>query len=93
MERIYPGQEVLSLFGIANKAQALNKKIASQGLFGSLISAFFVVLLAGLILGILSRVLISPASSAVTLSVAEEKVAFQPGQFISQEIKQGYLGQ
>jgi len=91
MERIYPGQEVLSLFGIANKTQALNKKIVSQGLFGSLISAFFVVMLAGLVLGILSRVLINPAGSAAVISLAEEKVAFQPGQFISQEIQRGYL--
>lgn len=91
MQRVQPNHEVLSLFGIAPSAQTLNKKIIGNPLAMSLISAFFIVLFAGLVLGITTRALGPVQSSMAATTIEEEQVAFQPGQFISQEVNRGYL--
>jgi len=92
MQQVQPGHEVLSLFGIANKNQALGKKIASNGLLVSLISAFFIILAVSLILGVATKILGPTSSSLAVNSIQEEIVAFEPGQSVSQEISRGYLG-
>lgn len=89
MERIQPGHEVLSLFGINIKNEALNK--ANYRLVISLISAFFIVLVISLILGVATKVLEKSPSAAAAGILEEEKVAFTPGQFISEKIRQGYM--
>jgi len=91
MPSIQTGREVLSLFGIAKYPTVLNKKIASFGLFGSLISAFFVVLAISLVLGIATKALEKSTPAGTAVSLAEEKVAFIPGQFVSQKLRQGYM--
>ncbi|MFA6255182.1 MAG: hypothetical protein WC675_04120 [Patescibacteria group bacterium] len=91
MSSIQAGREVLSLFGIAKYPTVLNKKIASFGLFGSLISAFFVVLAISLVLGIATSALEKSTPAAEAVSLTEEKVAFTPGQFVSDKIRQGYM--
>lgn len=90
MQKVQQGHNVLSLFGASAQSQALNEKIASNGLAVSLISAFFIVLAVGLMLGASNKILSTPTTMAAT-TVIEEKVAFTPGQFISEKISQGYL--
>ncbi len=91
MSPIQAGQEVLSLFGMAKQPKVLNKKIASFGIFGSLISAFFVVLAISLVLGIATKALEKSVPTTGAVSLTEEKVAFTPGQFVSQKLRQGYM--
>lgn len=91
MHWIQPGCNVLSLFGIAKKQAALNKKIANHGLIASLVSAFFIILAVSLILSAATRVLGNSRSLAAATLTQEEKVAFTPGQFVSEEINRGYL--
>ena len=89
MKTIQPGHEVLSLFSPAAQPQAFNKKLAD---YSWIISAFFIVLAVGLILGLSARILGSTSPSVAATSILEEKVAFQPGQFIRDKISPGYIG-
>jgi len=92
MQRIQPGHEVLSLLGMARQNQVLNKNSTNRGLVKSLISAFFIILAVGLILGTATKILGTTPSSAASIVVAEEPVAFIPGQFVTNIINQGYIG-
>ena len=94
MERIQPGHEVISLFGMESHSSALNKKIINHGrLIASLISAFFIILTVSLLLNFSTKILGSTSPSIAATSAVEESVAFQPGQFISEKLShQGYLG-
>jgi len=92
MQKVLPGHEVLSLFGMAAPAQALNKKIVNNGLAMSLISAFFIILAVSLILSAADRILATRSPVAAVIAIEEEKTAFIPGQFISAEISRGYTG-
>jgi len=79
------------LFGLTSSPQALNKEAASRSLTVSLISAFFIVLAVGLTLGLATRILGPTQASVAATTAVDEQVAFTPGQFVSDEISQGYL--
>ncbi|MAF14046.1 MAG: hypothetical protein CMI53_04115 [Parcubacteria group bacterium] len=92
MQRTQSGYGVLKLFGVSTQPQALNKAITNHGLVTSLISAFFIILAVGLILGGATNFLgATPTSSAATI-VQKEGTAFIPGQFVTNIINQGYIG-
>ena len=92
MKTIQSGHDIFSLFISEAKIQALTQKIPNYGLVKSLVSAFFIVLLAGFILGLAQRALTADTinSAPATLDF-QEKTAFIPGQFITGQINQGYL--
>jgi len=92
MRTIQSGHDVLSLFGIGAKTQALTKKIPELSLVKSLVGAFLIVLLAGLLLSLAQKA-VSGSSTSVTTDY-HEAVAFVPGQFVSNQIdqiNQGYI--
>jgi len=91
MQRVQPGHEVLSLFGIASQPQALSKETSSRSLTVSLISAFFIILAVGLTLGLATRILGPTQPSIAATTTVGEQVAFTPGQFVSDEVSRGYL--
>ena len=93
MKTIQPGHDIFSLFISAAKIQALAQKIPNYGLVKSLVSAFLIVILAGLILGLAQRALTADTkvNSADTSLDFQEKTAFIPGQFVTGQINQGYL--
>ena len=94
MSKIHPGHEVLSLFGMASKTQALHQA-AQKSLGASLVGAFLIIIATSLILAIstgsLSMPSLTQGASASTID-GSEAVAFQPSQAIRQEISIGYLG-
>lgn len=93
MQKIQPVHEVLSFFGVAAPDRALKSKTKSQSLAFSLISAFLIVIAVSLILNISTGSVATSASASPTVIVsANEPVAYQPGQFISERISRGYLG-
>lgn len=92
MHKIHPGHEVLSLFGMPAQTQALNKKIVNRELVNSFIGAFFIILIVSLVLGLSAKTLpIGSGQPVVSAASTLETVAFQPGQFITNEINRGYL--
>lgn len=91
MQKIEPGYQILSLFGIVKDKSALDKKLRSHSLLISLTGAFFIILFTALAFNLLLRFL-GPAGQTALLANHEENFAFIPGKFISQEISRGYLG-
>ncbi|MDX9893765.1 MAG: hypothetical protein RB292_05180 [Patescibacteria group bacterium] len=91
MQRIHPGHEVLSLFGIPSAVKALDRQFTTRNIVVSLASAFFIVLLASLLLN-----LFTPAPAVFSVSaetpLVEEPAAYQPGSYITNQISRGYLG-
>jgi len=92
MQSTHSENNLLSFFGITRKAQALNKSFANQSLAKSLVGAFFVVLSVSLILNIAVKTVGQPSSTVAATTVIEEKVAYEPGNLVSDEISRGYLG-
>lgn len=95
--KIQPGHDVLSLFGISGNSPALtirSKNDASKGLIVSLVGAFLIVIMFGFASSIITKNLNNSSSVSATniLSVDAVPTAYQPGQFVSQKIGQGYLG-
>lgn len=92
MPKVHPGHEVLSLFGIGHKSSVLNK-VADHNLTAAMISAFFIVIISALLLGLSARTLpfASVQASTVKVTSGTEPVAYQPGQLVSNEITKGYL--
>ena len=96
MQRVQPGHEVLSLWGLTPKAQALSANPAARSIAASLTKALFIVLSAAVILGTIARfgpTVAAPVATEVVIgqSLGNEPAAFQPGQFVSESIRQGYL--
>lgn len=92
MKTIQPGHDVISLFGMATKNRALSEKTTNNGLVISLVSAFFIILAVSLILSVSTKILGPTSNTIAAQSVTDEKVAFEPGSFVSNEISRGYLG-
>ena len=92
MQRIQPGHDVLSLFGIASQKQALNQKTDNHGLIVSLVSAFFIILAVSLILSVSTKIIGPTSETSAAITIDQERVAFEPGQLVSKEISRGYLG-
>ncbi|MFA6382481.1 MAG: hypothetical protein WCX08_04410 [Candidatus Buchananbacteria bacterium] len=90
MDKVQPGHEVLSLFGMS-ASQALIKKLTNYSLIASLVGAFFIIFVVSLLFGSEIKNL-SAKSSVAAPTVSEEKTAYLPGQFVSREISRGYLG-
>ena len=90
MSRIHPGHEVLSLFGIASATKALNNQAASNRLLVSLVSAFFIVLAVSLLLSLSTR-LVGDQPAPAAAWQAPQQAAYLPGQFVSDQLRQGYL--
>ena len=90
MAKIHPGHDVLSLFGLTAKHQALSQA-AQKSLLPTLISAFLITLVAGVLLALATGNLTLPRLMQAGTSQIEP-VAYQPSQAISQEISAGYLG-
>lgn len=90
--KIQPVNEVLSLFGMSPVQQALNKKTRDSSLVAAFVSAFFIILISGMILSLSAKT--SPFSSqpVVAAEVGHEAVAFQPGRMVSDHLSQGYIG-
>ena len=82
----------LAAFGTAKKSQTL-KQFASYALAESLLSVFFIILAVAVVVMIAASLL--PAAVG-RISPLEEKTAYLPGQYVSQQINQhlangGYL--
>jgi hypothetical protein len=92
MERIQLGHEVLSLFGMANPQLALSKRLSKHRLLVSLVSAFFIVLMASWVLSVTVQAL-GQSFRPVSYSGVNDRVAFQPSQAVSVSLSQGYLSQ
>ncbi len=91
MKIISQGHEVLSLFGLSSQQQALTKS-SNRGFIISIVSAFFIVFVLGLVLNFAPKLLNKTTSTVSAASYQQEAVAFLPGQFINQEINRGYIG-
>jgi hypothetical protein len=96
MERIQPGHEVISLFGMTPKAQIMSQN--PRLLATSLLKAILLVALTALVLSTFARVAVSDslttdaAQTVTTIGVAaEEPAAFESGQFVSVHLQRGYL--
>ena len=95
--KIQAGHDVLSLFGMSGNSQALTKK-SKQNAHGNfmftLVGAFLIVVMFGFAANMITQNLSTTSASASNKAPAEDilPVAYQPGQFISQKISQGYLG-
>lgn len=90
MAKIHPGHDVLSLFGMAPYNKALAQSLPSRNFLMSLISAFFIVIVVGLLLR-LSTNLVSNQSTISAAPLIEQPAAYIPGQFISEKLSQGYF--
>ena len=94
MAKINQGQDVVSLFtssvhqGQLKTANFLALK--KQRVVYAIIGAFFIVIFSAMALNFLSQKLESRLVFSASAGEAE-KVAFQPGKFITQEIGKGYL--
>lgn len=92
MQTIQPSHEVVSVFDIASKTKALTKQ-PNRGLLISIVSAFLIVAVLGILLNFVQAAFNgSPAEAADRLALDDEPVAFVPGQFVSAEIHRGYIG-
>ena len=85
-------QEVMSLFGFTAKNQALTENQPSRSLAISVVSAFFIVVIVAVLLSFTQQAISEEQTAVSSAIVAEESVAFQPGQYIRPEIAKGYLG-
>ena len=93
--KIQPGHDVLSLFSMSGTIQALTKKTdAPKGIATTLVGAFLIILMFGFASSVITKNLSASGlvSATNTLSVDTSATAYQPGQFVSQKIGQGYLG-
>lgn len=91
MEKIYPGQEVVSLFNFGLKPRQFNE--ANPGALTKIIlvvSAFFVVAAMSLAFNFLSQNLEARTKRAA--AAGTEKAAWRPSQAISQQFRSGYFG-
>jgi len=90
MQKVHPGQEVVSVFGIATESKKDNAKLAlqhgKQRLVLTLITAFFIVFAAAAVLNYMNQRFEGPA----VVESLNEPVAYQPGQYVSNEIFKGY---
>ena len=92
MRTIQPGHDVISLFDVSSKTQALTKNPATRGLIASIVGAFLIVAVLGFILNLVQKSLNSAAPAAASsILVSEEPVAYQPGQFVSLQLSRGYI--
>ncbi len=78
----FQGLSGLSFLGTAGKSLSL-KKLTSYALAESLISVFFIFL--AVVIVALIAISLMPALTAPS-SVAEEKTAYLPGQYVSQQL-------
>lgn len=90
MKTIQPGHEVLSVFGIPSKIQALAKKDSNKGLIVSLVSAFLIVLIVGMLLSLAQKTFNKTETPVLAATKQQEAVAFQPGQFVTERLEKGY---
>lgn len=90
MSRLQPVHEMLSLFGFNADTKSLNQRLAKYRLAISLFSAFFIVLAVALIMNISENVI--KANAVSSPSIIEDRAAFIPGHFVSDQISLGYLG-
>ncbi len=90
MQKVHPGHDVLSLFGMAQPHQ--ERVISLQRLALSASGAFLVVLAVSFALSLVTKAeqVATPATMS-TSTIGTEPVAFEPGQFISPHITRGYL--
>jgi len=84
-------QEVMSSFGFTSKNQALTQSQSSKSLVVSIVSAFFIVLIVGMLLSFVQKAVNGQPAAATAVVDGQEQVAFQPGQYIGQEITRGYI--
>lgn len=92
MNKVYPNQEIISLFcpRIPSQSskmpayQALNKR----GLAFAVIGAFFIVITAAILLNFLAQKINIGYPQAQAYS---GPVAYQPGNYIAEQVNQGYL--
>ncbi|MBN1779375.1 MAG: hypothetical protein JW816_04120 [Candidatus Buchananbacteria bacterium] len=84
------GSQLISIFSSAEK-----KLIRTQDkrMIVSLLGAFFIVAIIGLSLSFFQKAINSQFSGVVLAqSAVEEPVAYLPGQFVSSQLQQGYIG-
>ncbi len=88
MQKVHQVQDTLSLYNVFAQIRVGQVVKVKHGLFIALISAFFVVCFA------LAALQVSHNFSVFGSGYAnpEEKVAYEPGMFVSQDISMGYLG-
>lgn len=91
MKTIQPSHEVMSLFDISSKTQALSQKSPNRGLILSIVSAFFIVAVLGLFLNFIQAAVNGQEASAALIVSDSEIAAFVPGQFVTDQISRGYL--
>jgi len=90
MSTIQLGSQLISVFGTADKKLALTK---NKGMIISLVSAFFIVATIGLVLNLVQETVNNHFStSSIVRLVIDEPVAYLPGQFVSSQLQQGYIG-
>lgn len=88
MQKVHQGQDIISLYNTLVQTRVGQIIKVKHGLLIALISAFFVGIFAIAVLQI-SRNYSILSSNPPSF---EEKVAYEPGNFINQYIAKGYLG-
>lgn len=91
MKTIQPIKEIISLFGFNFKSATLTQADGQKFVI-SLVGVFFITLILGLLLNLVQKTLTSSDATAKIKVNKEEAAAYQPGQFVSRQIRQGYLG-
>ena len=94
MQEVQRGQNSFHVFDFTNQISVRKgiKKTVQTGrkrLFVSIITAFFIVVLASLTLNFIN----SKFEGQVVLGLGDQKAAFQPGQFVTETLKNGYMGE
>ncbi|MEK7203083.1 MAG: hypothetical protein AAB653_02095 [Patescibacteria group bacterium] len=90
MEKIQPGQEVVSLFNFSSPKQSnFGIKLALAKVF-AVVSAFFIVIAAAFILNFFSQRL--ELKTKVAGAAVDEPAAYERVQSVSQVIANGYFG-
>ncbi len=92
MQKVQPGHDVLSLFGMVQPHQ--EHALSLRRLVLSASGAFLVVLAISFALSLVTKAEQGAIPATISTStIGAEPVAFEPGQFIRPHITRGYLGQ
>lgn len=89
MQKVHPGHDVLSLFGMGQVRDTTSKPLGK--LMASVAGAFLIVMAVSFVLSLATSTTGATASS-VSSVLLDEPVAFQPGQMITSQLpKSGYV--